>query len=504
MYKILVTDDDPNIRIGLTQMINNAYTGSVLVDTAENGLLAFEKITKFHFDVLITDIKMPIWGGLELLEHLKEEYHIPPTLVLSGYDDYNLVRNSLKLGAADYLLKPVNEGLLLSSLDSMLKTLKINSSDSANEKADLKDQILLECFLEHAPLAEEKEMFMEQNNLTTSTYCKMLYADLSHGLYSQRQKIRTFIESCFHDFFVSSSSYLPIYGELQQYWVLLLFEIKERKKCEALVDGFYRKLKNEGIVVSICQSSRPLSDIPLLKAECLHNFENYFFDLPYSYEKNSNAFSEQELTASTVEALSDYDYSKAIGKLSLLFALFNAQRPSISHLRRVLTNLVFELMQKNPNFIPVVSESSLTDYDIFANIENAGSLKELQTLIFANLNEYIGKVVDSLNNKEDYVIRKAKEYIHNNYSDSITLNDIAAYVFLSPGYFSTLFKSQTGITFRQYLRDYRIQISKKLIRQGSYKIYEVASAVGYPEPSHFVRAFKEVTGVSPSEFKNLL
>ena len=161
-------------------------------------------------------------------------------------------------------------------------------------------------------------------------------------------------------------------------------------------------------------------------------------------------------------------------------------------------------MGRNANFIPVVSQSSLTDYDILAQIEDASSLKELQTSMFATLNFYVEKAMDSLNNKEDFVIKKAKEYIRNNYRDIITLNDVSAYVYLNPNYFSTLFKSKTGITFRQYLRDFRIQTSKELIRQGNLKVYEVADAVGYPEPAHFVRAFKEVEGISPTEYKNSL
>ena len=74
MYKILVVDDDPNIRIGLSRMIQNAYPDTVITDTAENGRIAFDQVVKFHFDAVITDIKMPVWGGLELLTHLKEEY----------------------------------------------------------------------------------------------------------------------------------------------------------------------------------------------------------------------------------------------------------------------------------------------------------------------------------------------------------------------------------------------------------------------------------------------
>lgn len=282
MFKILVVDDDPNIRIGLSRMIQNAYPDTVITDTAENGRVAFDQIIKFHFDALITDIKMPIWGGLELLTHLKEEYHIPPTLVLSGYDDYNLVRSSLKLGAVDYLLKPVNEGLLLNALDSILKSLEINSLNPPAMETDLKYQILLEAFFGSSPVNEEKNAFLEQYQITPDTSCRVLYVDMSHGLYSRKQIIRNFIEARFETNFPSSSAYYPIYGEMGQYWILLLFELEDSAKCAALMASFLSQLEKEGLFISVCKDSLPLSDLSFLKAECLRGFERHFFDLPYT------------------------------------------------------------------------------------------------------------------------------------------------------------------------------------------------------------------------------
>ena len=282
MYKILVVDDDPNIRIGLSRMIQNAYPDTVITDTAENGRIAFDQAVKFHFDAIITDIKMPVWGGLELLTHLKEEYVIPPTLVLSGYDDYNLVRSSLKLGAIDYLLKPVNEGLLLNALDSVFKSLEINSLNPPSIEADLKNQILLEGFFGSAPVDEEKEAFLTHSHITRDTLCRVLYVDMSHGLYSRKKIIRNFIETRFESCFPPSSSYCPVYGEIGQYWILLLFELAENARCAALTAAFLKQLEDEGLFVSASLSPLPLSDLSFLKAECLRGFERYFFDLPYT------------------------------------------------------------------------------------------------------------------------------------------------------------------------------------------------------------------------------
>ena len=503
MYKILIVDDDPNIRIGLSQMIQHAYPDTVLTDTAENGKIAFEHIIKFNFDIIITDIKMPVWSGLDLLKHLKEEHHLPPTLVLSGYDDYNLVRNSLKFGAIDYLLKPVNEGFLLNALESIMNSLALNVSEPPAVEANLEQQILLESFLGSAPVNERKEEFLIHYSITEDTLCYALYVDMSHGLYSGKKIIQNYIESCFKSCFSPMASYCSIYGEMEQYWVLLLFEKSVSADHTVFIDNFLKELQKNKLLISTCDKPLALKDLSFLKAQCLRGFERYFFDLnDISITPELGNTDEKKLLDQSIAALAKYDYSETICYLSELFRLFNYRRPSLSHLRRILSNAIYDLMERNPHFIPVISECSLTDYDIWAQIENTTGLKELQSIMFSTLNYYVEKAVDTLNNKEDFVIKKAKEYITNNYNDAITLNDISAYVYLNPNYFSTLFKNKTGTTFRHYLRNFRIQAAKNLIRQGHLKIYEIASAVGYPEPAHFVRAFKEVEGVSPTEYKN--
>lgn len=507
MYKVLVVDDDPNIRIGLSKIIQDAYTDRVITDTAKNGLIAFEQIVKYHFDAVITDIKMPICDGLELLTRLKEEYRIPPTLVLSGYDDYNLIRSSLKLGAVDYLLKPVDEGLLLSALDTIFKSAEMNSFNPLSLEPDLESQILLEHFLGSAMSDNTVTAFVDKHGITEQTHCRMIYVDMLHGLYSRKKIIRNFIENRFDSCFPSSSSYCILRGEIEHHWIMLLFELEEKEKTKyaALTSSFFRQLNDEGLLISTGQKSVPLSELSFLKAECLRGFERYFFDLPYT--GNAKMWEEQEeeyILNAVIASLAEYDYAEAIKHLAQLFAYYNCCRPPVAHLRKTLFNGIYRLMEQNSNYIPIVSQSSLTDYDILAQIETSSSLKELQASMLATLNYYVKEAVDSLNNKEDFMIKKAKDYIHKNYMDVITLNDVAACIYLNPNYFSTLFRTKTGITFRQYLRSFRIQKAKELLRHGDLKIYEIANAVGYPEPAHFVRAFKEVEGISPTEYKHTI
>ncbi|MNY58887.1 HTH-type transcriptional activator Btr [compost metagenome] len=103
--------------------------------------------------------------------------------------------------------------------------------------------------------------------------------------------------------------------------------------------------------------------------------------------------------------------------------------------------------------------------------------------------------------KDNRIIMKSKEIIQKNYQQNITLHTVAAQVNLNPNYFSNYFKQETGKNFLEYLLEVRIQAAKKLLSEPDVKVYEIGYLVGYENPSSFNRAFKNVTGSTPSDYR---
>ena len=103
--KVLIVDDEAIVRIGLKSIINWAEEGFDCVLEAGNGVEALSLVQKEAPDLIITDIKMPEMNGLELIEALKENQNGASIIVLSSYDDFEFVRQAMKLGATDYILK---------------------------------------------------------------------------------------------------------------------------------------------------------------------------------------------------------------------------------------------------------------------------------------------------------------------------------------------------------------------------------------------------------------
>ena len=103
--RILIADDDTMVRIGLKTVINWEENGFTLVGEAQDGKQALRLAESQHPDIIITDVKMPGMDGIELIKQLRIQGNTAKILVLSSYDEFDLVKQALKLGATDYLLK---------------------------------------------------------------------------------------------------------------------------------------------------------------------------------------------------------------------------------------------------------------------------------------------------------------------------------------------------------------------------------------------------------------
>jgi len=141
-YKCLLVDDDLSICQGLPLLIEWEKYGFCIADTAHNGEQALTLIRKHNYDLLLTDIRMPRLDGIGLIRQLlDEEIHIN-TIILSGYRDFEYAQIAVELGVKNYILKPVNEQLLISTL----KNLKIKMDESHRQKERLMESqsILIE------------------------------------------------------------------------------------------------------------------------------------------------------------------------------------------------------------------------------------------------------------------------------------------------------------------------------------------------------------------------
>lgn len=372
-YQILLVDDDPNIIDGIEYIINDHFPGVFQADKAYDGRQALELLTRSYYHLIVSDIKMPQLDGIHLLELLHRE-QIPSTiLMLSGYDDYMYIRSALKLGAYDYLLKPVNIQSFVEMITDLLP--KLTDSGARLPKSCLS-----------APT---------QSNPAAD------YFDLPNtcGSFLTLEELNLQLE------------------KLQSH----ILELNSEEVCTGI---------------------------------------NYIF----------HHLSEQVITR--------------------------------DQLKKSFADFTYSLMQKNASLIKIIAQYKLTENDLSAQIKNQPHLSQLKEKFRQILLLYIDQLAILQKNNEEYVVKKALQYIHSHYSDQLLLADIAAQFRLHPNYFSSLFKKQMNVTVRDYILKLRVDKAKELMKDSSLKLIDIALAVGYQDAAHFNRAFKNVTGISPSQYRS--
>ena len=110
-------------------------------------------------------------------------------------------------------------------------------------------------------------------------------------------------------------------------------------------------------------------------------------------------------------------------------------------------------------------------------------------------------VFNYIPSKNNDIIKKAIQYISQNFASSITLKDVADHVHLNPAYFSTIFKQSTGSSFKEYLNMVRIEESKRLLTNTNYSVIDISVATGFEDQSYFSKVFKKYTGLTPKQYR---
>ncbi|MGN1040350.1 MAG: response regulator, partial [Candidatus Fimimonas sp.] len=116
MYKMMIVDDEYLVRLGISETIDWASYGVEIVDTAVNGKEGLEKILQQKPDVVISDIKMPVMDGTQLVKALNEQNYDGIVVILSGYNDFQYAKDTLEMGVFKYVLKPIDNDELVQTV----------------------------------------------------------------------------------------------------------------------------------------------------------------------------------------------------------------------------------------------------------------------------------------------------------------------------------------------------------------------------------------------------
>ncbi len=519
MHKILVVDDEKLLRQGLIHLTNWTEHGYIVTGEAANGIEALQFIKANRPDIVITDIVMPVMGGIELIKKLREEGDNLPVIIVSSYSEFQYVREALQLGAVDYLLKQeIDPPSLLRVLDKARSKAERNGNHSRevpSAAAEYLEQLFLSLLT--TELVDKKVFF---NNISSSGFV-LHDENLQLILLCPEQStpwldIKTnypaaTLKKAILDCFQPELTPFIFFSSERVITLLLNTSPADAHKIEAACIQAINQINSPGNGVYVAALSEIYSGI-----EQTRNI--YFKTLPvaqfrfYNHAQLLFKFTEYEGKIAAPIA----DHKKLAASLEKLdFAgLYNYVADYIDsylkkggyfepyELKKMLVEVFNYLLFSLSEIGFEITEIKENRFQYIKMIESAQSMPQLLQ-DFKNITEMVGLTHKAGVKKYSELITGVMDYIKNNFGENISLTTASSHLHVNKNYLCDLFKQQTGENFSDYLIKIRLESAKQKLKTSHLSVAVVGEQVGYPNSSYFIQLFKKHLGITPLEYRNL-
>lgn len=536
MYKVMLVDDEEIVTEGLKKKIDWMGLQLEITGIAQDGLEALKMIEETTPDILITDVIMPVMDGLKLIETIKAMGKNIKTIILSGHDEFSYAQKALKLGASEYQLKPISveelEELLariVSKLNEERQEEQVKNKlkkDNVQNSEIVKRHILTSILEGRADNPEKLTRMIHDINKDYLTN-KIVVSVIELDDYS-----RIFVDTNSKERELTIFSMLNITSEIVESNNKGFPIILDEKRLAAIT--FYDSRW------STQQISNSYTWLFRLIKDNIKKYQGYSVTIGVG-QVVDNVFETRESYLGACEAVKyklvcgkgrmiHYDrILKSSGQLQKMFAdderhileLINAldKKGLYEYIDQLHKNIVEQPIHSYEDVINVCyklvllakflldqhSDSNETSETEIALLEQIKKFEGIDQLI-GWIKEFFSNVFDVANSKNkrqfNSIINYVIENIEKNYMNEIELNGMAQKLFISANYLSTLFKKETGISFKTYLTNHRLMKAKKLLLDPQYKIYQIANLVGYENEEYLCRLFKSNFGITCKEYRD--
>lgn len=498
MYKLLIVDDEEIEREGMARFIQWEQYGIEIAGTAWNGIEGLEKIRSLKPDIVMTDIKMPVMNGIELIKKAKSEFEDIEFIVLSGYGEYEFTSQAMQEGIRHYLLKPCDEEQIAKVIEAVSEEIEQKKAKNLREREyktavhrllpRAKEQVFRDMLLNREHNQADYKLFLkEYGNESQKSLLLAIYQN------TEPDTLGKFIlENIMTELLESENVYLftqirnTVYFLINEKCGEKLEEKTERLKTE------YKKLNSNELYIAL-SDARELADTNVMYEqiqELLH--------IGIAEKRSSllryGLFREMK---EGQEGLVDYqilrqsqDYGEILAELIACFLKMEADGYSL------------ERKQKFAEWILKVlyGEQYTLEYHSQQSDENTWQLLLNVAKKIAEKNQL--PVNDS---KEAAKMKRIlEETFHYIGTQDLSIQFLAKEVlFMNEDYLSRIFTRLLKQKFSVYLLQHRIRIAEKMFcYRPDIKISEVAEMVGYsPDGQYFSKAFKKVTDQTPTKYK---
>ncbi|MFK7694626.1 response regulator [Paenibacillus sp. HJGM_3] len=515
----LLVDDEAHITRNLEKVIPWEQLGISLIGTATNGAKALELVDVQMPDLILSDIRMPVMDGLELLKELCDRGFDGEVVMLTGYQEFDYARTAIKYGAKDYILKPIDYEELEGVVTRAAGHIRLRKREKRNAEHKWKklstvayEKLLLDVLMDYTSV-----LLLPEEDLPELADYTLLIVDLDDysqlaRYWNERERklwnfaVRNVLQDALGDM---------VYSALQTRegeWCILLQQppgegavadatlrrwggelqqaVKLHTKLTVSVGCYPEPLRLEGLAQAYRKLQRALQ--LSLRKEAVLSYEE-----PATAERSELKLTLWAITDELVGALKQKDAARMEQAIAALNRELKAI-PEHSHLRveQMLHFLILHLLREMRD-IGVLSGEHETA--VWAQLDRSVNAKELLETV-RQLAQQIMQAGMSRKPSE-LLMHAALDYIERHMAHDLCIDALADHLGISGSYFSLLFKQHTGETFVEYLKRQRLDAAKSMLLMTDKSVTQIGKAVGYAERRYFTKVFAKAEGMTPSEYR---
>ncbi len=534
MYKLLLVDDEADVREGVIQEIDWQKAGFEVVGTAENGNEALELIEKFLPDVVVTDIKMPFMDGLQLSEMVRKQYPTTKIIILTGFDEFEYAQKAIKLYIDEYVLKPFSAQDLLQAIGKVKAKISAEMAEKENVQAlqehyrkslpVLREVFLASLISQVSPEGEIREKASNyQIDLDGKSYLiatvSMDHPGEDAGLsQTKEQELLAFAIKNIAEEVINRHNRAIVFIHLNRIVLLIIHDHEEQEAVLAQTLPALEEIRlsvekylRQTITVGVGTVRSDLGEIP-------YSYEDASSALDYRLILGNNRviFIDDVEKPSVVDQLRFDELQEQelirclkVGTLTELKEIVDRLCKAIADAHVSIKDCQIYLLEIMTTILKVAKSANLDVDEVvggsfhpFAEINKFHTLQEVKSWIIAVCSKIMNSIANDRQSSYKHLVEKAIAYTKEHFHESdISINKVCNHLHISTGYFSSIFKKETKMTFVSYLMQIRMEAAKEYLRTTDLKAFEIAEKVGYADPNYFSFSFRKMFGISPKEYK---
>lgn len=522
MLKVMIVDDEYDIRQGLKIIIDRGDQGFRIVAEARDGTEAVELFERTRPDIVITDIRMPETDGLRLCERIRAISPETKLVILSGYNDFSYAQEAMKFGVACFLLKPVDPGELNRELASIKEQLAAELTEKLAERhrAEALREYLILKLAKGEQVSDElllRDGVLSLGEIRQARSYGFLIVDIDRcgDMLLQRSgsdiRLLKFAARNIVEELLQEEDRGDLF-EISDARIGILLKSAgsgfERQRLAGMADRMVECLLSFARIQAVAGVGKTVhswTELPESYRSAENALHGSFFssehgvyfhdDINMSVDVWSFGWHDQDL----LRAVKNKDMDAARREIAELLARFSRQAVPYSTIADVLKLVIVGIsrlvLEENGDWEQLFAGKRGYAEDLL-RLRDQAEIGRMLTEICEAVCSYLRQSEDRHGDPIDEIL----SYVRGHYTEAINLKQLSNLFYFNASYLGQLFKKETGEYFNDYVHALRIEQAKRMLKENGRSIQQVSERVGYKNINHFYIQFKKHVGVNPGDY----